>query len=157
MIQGTIHRVGHDLNTDLIHPPKYFSLDRDKVKEGFMKGLDPDFGSRFKPGDLIVGGNNFACGSSRETSIQSMLYNEVGAVVAISFARIFYRNAINNGLPVFDFVNPKDYEAIQDQAAATIDPATATLTVDGKAFQLHGVPAVFKRWLEIEQPGGVTT
>lgn len=99
---------GDDLNTDVIHPPEFFSLDPAVVKRGLFHGLDPTIQESLSPGDILVGGKNFGCGSSRETSIRSLKLNQIGCVVAISFARIFFRNATNNGLPCLTFADPSD-------------------------------------------------
>ena len=148
MIKGTAHVFGHHLNTDVIHPPEYFSFDPERVRLGFMKGVDPTFLDRFSPGDILIAGENFGCGSSRETSIYSMLHNKVGAVVAISFARIFFRNAINNGLPIYEFVDPLDYAKVLDQATLIINEDNKTLQSGGTVSKLQSVPDNLKLWLE---------
>lgn len=148
MIRGNVHILSHNINTDIIHPPEYFSHDPERVRIGFMKGLDRDFTDRFLPGDIIVAGRNFGCGSSRETSIYSMLYNHVGAVVAISFARIFYRNAVNNRLPIFEFTIDEDYYNIREPSDVEINPITSILTMNGENISLVAVPAVFQKWLQ---------
>jgi 3-isopropylmalate dehydratase small subunit len=99
---------GDDLNTDVIHPPEFYSLDPATVKRGLFHGLDSSLQPSLSPGDFLVGGNNFGCGSSRETSIRSLKLNQVGCIVAVSFARIFFRNATNNGLPCATFAHPED-------------------------------------------------
>ncbi len=144
MISGKIHVLGNHINTDIIHPPKYFSLNQERVKSGFMKGMDARFTERFKAGDIIIAGTNFGCGSSRETSIYTMLYNNVGAIIAVSFARIFYRNAINNGLLVFEFAEPTDYNSIKDYADAKIDLEKSILCIQDNKFPLLGLSPSFR-------------
>lgn len=99
VIAGTAWCFGDDVSTDVIHPPDFYSLSKDKVKAGLFQRYDPTLQSRIQPGDILVGGRNFGCGSSRETTILSLLHNGIGAIVARSFGRIFFRNATNNGLP----------------------------------------------------------
>jgi 3-isopropylmalate dehydratase small subunit len=103
---------GNDINTDVIHPPQFFSLDPDVVRRGLFSGLDPELQAGLEPGDILVAGRNFGCGSSRETSIQSLKLNRIGAVVAVDFARIFFRSAINNALPCVCFADPTDRDRI---------------------------------------------
>lgn len=148
MIQGQPHLFGHNLNADMIHPPQYFSLDRDRVAQGLMMGVDPGFLDVFRPGDIIIAGRNFACGSSRETTVRALIYNDVAAIVAVSFARIFYRSAVNRGLPIFEFANPREYELVSARTPAQIDESRGLLMVDGGAFELVGVPPVVREWLQ---------
>ena len=84
-ITGTAWCFGDHVNTDVIHPPEFFSLDPERVKMGLFRGLDPDLHQRFRANDIVVAGRNFGCGSSRETSIRSLKLNRVGAIVAIDF------------------------------------------------------------------------
>lgn len=149
MIKGKIHVVGHNINTDMIHPPEYFSLNYERIRNGFMKGISSGFMDRFEAGDIIIAGQNFGCGSSRETSIYSMLYNHVGAIVAISFARIFYRNAVNNKLPVFEFKDPMDYFRIEgkDLVNIEIDLKTSDLCLGDYKIPLLVVPHSLQKWL----------
>jgi len=98
-IVGNAWCFGDDVSTDVIHPPDFYSLNKDKVKLGLFQRYDPTLQARIRPGDILIGGKNFGCGSSRETTIQSLLHNGIGAVVARSFGRIFFRNATNQGLP----------------------------------------------------------
>ena len=95
---GKVWKFGDNVNTDIIFPPKYFSLNPEKVKKGLMKGIRDDFTDLVKPGDIIVGGKNFGCGSSREAYAKSLKLNGISVVIAESFARIFFRNTINNGI-----------------------------------------------------------
>lgn len=112
-VTGNAWIFGDDLNTDVIHPPEFFSLDQEKVKRGLFHGLDPTLQPRIRPGDILIAGRNFGCGSSRETSVQSLKLNRIGAIIAIDFARIFFRNATNNALRCLTFVNPDDQQRIQ--------------------------------------------
>jgi len=103
-VRGRVWKFGDDVNTDLIIPGKYkLSItDLDELSKHAMEGLVPNFAERFKRGDLIVAGENFGCGSSREQAPLVLRHIGVGAVIAKSFARIFYRNSINIGLPVIE-------------------------------------------------------
>lgn len=107
-IRGRIWRFGDDVNTDVIHPPEFYSLDPETVKRGLFHKLDPSLQGQLRPMDVLVAGENFGCGSSRETSIRSLKLNQVGAVIALSFARIFFRNATNNGLPCVTLADKAD-------------------------------------------------
>lgn len=107
-VSGRAWSFGDDVNTDVMHPPQFFSLKPDVVRRGLFAGLDPQFHERVRPGDVLIAGRNFGCGSSRETSIQSLKLNCVGAIVAVDFARIFFRSATNNALPCVTFADPAD-------------------------------------------------
>lgn len=100
-IEGKVWTFGDNIDTDVIIPGRYlriFSLD--ELAAHVMEGLDPDFAKNVKKGDIIVAQENFGCGSSREQAPVALKHAGVSAIIAKSFARIFYRNAINIGLPV---------------------------------------------------------
>jgi 3-isopropylmalate/(R)-2-methylmalate dehydratase small subunit len=99
-IMGQAWCFGHDVNTDLIYPGKYLSItEPTEMAKCALAGLDPNFGAQVKTGDIIVAGANFGCGSSREQAAICLKYAGISAVIAVSFARIFYRNIINQGVP----------------------------------------------------------
>jgi 3-isopropylmalate/(R)-2-methylmalate dehydratase small subunit len=101
IVEGHAHVFGDNLDTDQIYPGQYLELvEIDDIKQHAMQGADPDFIKTFKPGDIIIAGNNFGCGSSREQAVTTLKASGTGAIIAQSFARIFYRNAINLGLPL---------------------------------------------------------
>ncbi|MDI9619933.1 MAG: 3-isopropylmalate dehydratase small subunit [Candidatus Nezhaarchaeota archaeon] len=104
VIRGRAWKFGDNVDTDVIIPFKYKArtLDPKELAEHVMEGLDPEFAKKVKPGDVIVAGKNFGCGSSREQAPLAIKAAGVAAVVAESFARIFFRNAINIGLPVLE-------------------------------------------------------
>lgn len=103
MIRGRVWKFGDDIDTDVIIPAKYLrSVDQSVWPKHVLEGVDPEFSSKVKPGDIIVAGKNFGCGSSREQAALAIKWAGVAAVVAESFARIFFRNAINNGLPLIE-------------------------------------------------------
>ena len=101
-IQGSVFKFGDNINTDIISPPQYIELTVEEAALHSMEAVDPDFTKNFKPGDIVVAGNNFGSGSSRETSPLALKYLGCGAVVAKFYARIFFRNSINIGLPLFE-------------------------------------------------------
>jgi 3-isopropylmalate/(R)-2-methylmalate dehydratase small subunit len=101
MIKGKVHRFGDNIDTDAIIPVHSVSLtEPEELGRHCMENIDPDFATRVKPGDIIVAGRNFGCGSSREIAPWSIKGAGVALVIADSFARIFFRNAINIALPV---------------------------------------------------------
>ncbi len=94
-------KLGDNIDTDVIYPGRYLNItDREKTAEHLFELAYPEARARVKPGDIIVAGRNFGCGSSREQATAAVKFSGVGAVIAISFARIFYRNSINLGLPL---------------------------------------------------------
>lgn len=98
---GRVWVLGEDVDTDVIYPGKYLPiLDPEEMAKHSMEGLDPDFPNKLKKGDIIVAGMGFGCGSSREQAATCLKMSGVAVIVAGSFARIFFRNAINLGLPV---------------------------------------------------------
>lgn len=102
-MKGKVWKFGDNIDTDMILPGQYLSLeDPMKIAAHCLEGVDPDFAKKVKPGDIIVAGKNFGCGSSREPATQAIKYVGVSCVIAQSFARIFLRNAINIGLPIFE-------------------------------------------------------
>ncbi len=98
---GTAHLFGKNIDTDQIYPGRYLELVKpEEISKHCLEGADPDFASKAKPGDIVIAGTNFGCGSSREHAAITLKSSDVGVVVAESFARIFYRNAINLSLPL---------------------------------------------------------
>jgi 3-isopropylmalate dehydratase small subunit len=95
--------IGDNICTDLIHPPDYFSLDKNRRQRGFLRGVSAKWADTIQPGAIIIGGENFGCGSSREVTAQVFHDRGVKIVLARSFARIFYRNMVNLGIPVCRF------------------------------------------------------
>ncbi len=119
---------GDDINTDVIFPGKYtYTLTNlaDFPKHA-LEDLDPEFAKAVKPGDIIVGGKNFGCGSSREQAAVCIKLSGVKVIVAESFARIFFRNCVNNG--VLPIVCPEAVRVIRKGDTITVDLATCTLT-----------------------------
>ena len=101
-MNGKVLKFGDDINTDIISPPQYMELAIEEAAMHAMAPLDESFSLRVKAGDILVAGKNFGSGSSRETAPLALKYLGIQAVVATFFARIFFRNAINIGLPVFE-------------------------------------------------------
>jgi len=152
-IRGRAWVFGDDLNTDVIHPPDFFSLDPEKVKRGLFGKLDASIQPRIQQGDVIVGGRNFGCGSSRETSIRSLLLNGISAVVAVDFARIFFRNATNNGLPCLVLADANRLSLIRNGQGITISTEEGILeTSAGDQISLE-LPGRFVR--QIWSAGGL--
>jgi 3-isopropylmalate/(R)-2-methylmalate dehydratase small subunit len=121
MKKGRVWKYGDNVNTDVIFPGKYtYSIQEpEEMARHALEDLDPGFAQKVKPGDVIVAGRNFGCGSSREQAATCLKYAGVQAVVAKSFARIFFRNAINQGLPVLQ--SEEAVDSIQDGEEIEID------------------------------------
>lgn len=128
ILQGSALRYGSNINTDLVIAGKYTkTLNFQDLADHCLEDLDPQFIHKVRPGDLLVAGRNFGCGSSREQAPLALKYAGVGAVVAESFARIFYRNAINVGLPVVIC----DTSQIKEGDQLNLDLERGMLTVNG--------------------------
>jgi len=119
-IKGKVIKLGDNIDTDIIYPGKYLSLlSPDEIKKHALEGVDPSFPLRIRPNDVIVAGKNFGCGSSRSQAVTCLKYAGISAIVAVSFARIFFRNSINQGLPVI--VSRDAYQKLDDRAPIYID------------------------------------
>ena len=102
-LQGRVHKYGNNVDTDVIIPARYLNTtDAEELARHCMEDIDPSFAGTVKPGDVIVAGDNFGCGSSREHAPLAIRASGVCCIVARSFARIFYRNAFNMGLPILE-------------------------------------------------------
>ena len=152
-VTGNAVKFGDNIDTDVILPGKYLVLiDANDLAKHAMEGLDADFPEKAKKGILVVGGKNFGCGSSREQAPLSLKYSGVNCVLAESFARIFFRNAINIGLPVIEC---KEISATVDNGdELTVDFETGTIqnVTKGKSFQVTQLPPFIS---EILADGGL--
>lgn len=125
-IIGHVWKYGANVDTDLIIAGRYCNMTEAKdLGEHCLEDLDPKFAKQVRPGDIIVADSNFGCGSSREVAPLSIKGAGVSAVVATNFARIFYRNAINIGLPIFE--SPEAAAAIENGHSIEIDPSTGVI------------------------------
>jgi 3-isopropylmalate/(R)-2-methylmalate dehydratase small subunit len=153
IFKGKAHIFGDDVNTDYIISGKYKfkTLDMEELACHCMEDIDPDFTDKVQPGDFIVAGINFGCGSSREQAPLVIKYAGVGAVLAKSFARIFFRNAINKGLPVVEC----DTSGIQEGDELEIDLETGKVTnlTRDETLEVTPLPGVM---MEILSQGGLT-
>lgn len=147
-----IWKFGCNVDTDQIVPGRYAPYMRPGEDVGNAAFIEahPEFNSSAQPGDIIVAGENFGCGSSREYAPLALCRREIGAVIAKSFARIFYRNAINLGLPVF--VEPQLADQLADGCQAQLDAQSGELHLEDKVISLQPLPP-FAR--QIMEAGGI--
>lgn len=141
MKKGRAWKYGNDVNTDVIFPGKYTYavMEPKEMATHALEDLDPDFAKNVRPDDVVVAGKNFGCGSSREQAATCLKYAGVQAVIAESFARIFYRNAINQGLPVIQSVEAA--RSIQQGQEVAIDFEKGAISVgDKKVFSFPSLP-----------------
>lgn len=101
-LQGNVWKYGDNINTDIISPPQFMELSYKDMAQHAMEGVDPEFSQKIKAGDILVAGANFGSGSSRETAPIALKLAGVGCIIAKFYARIFFRNAINIGLPLVE-------------------------------------------------------
>jgi 3-isopropylmalate dehydratase small subunit len=152
-IHGRVFKYGANINTDLISPAPYIGLSREIMLAHGMEGVDPEFPQKVRPGDIIVAGPNFGSGSSRESAPWIIKESGIGAVVAPLFARIFYRNAINIGLPVLT-CEEVDLEGISDADELKIDPIEGVIhnLTTNKVISCAKLP---KNLMELVMDGGL--
>jgi 3-isopropylmalate/(R)-2-methylmalate dehydratase small subunit len=147
-----VWQYGDDINTDMLFPGKYtYTCSKpDEIKPHLLEDLDPDFARSVKPGDIIVAGRNFGCGSSREQPVVGLRTVGVQAIVAKGFARIFYRAAINQGLLLVEA--PDAVDAYQPGMPVELDAAGGRIRVGDRMYSFPRLP---KEILAICEAGGL--
>lgn len=152
-LQGKVHRFGNDIDTDLIIPARYLNTsDPNELAQHCMEDADPDFVRKVKPGDLIVAGKNFGCGSSREHAPIAIKAAGVSCVIAASFARIFFRNAINIGLPIFESPEASQKIAEGDLVEVNLDTGKIINLTRNETYQAAAFPPFMQ---ELINAGGL--
>ena len=152
-IKGPAIKFGNNIDTDVILPGKYLVLvDPYELAKHALESLDPAFPEKAKKGVIVVGGKNFGCGSSREQAPLALKYAGVKCVLAESFARIFFRNAINIGLPVIECKGISTEVETGDEIAVDVEAGKIENISRGKKFQVDKLPPFI---LEILADGGL--
>ncbi|MCD8001669.1 MAG: 3-isopropylmalate dehydratase small subunit [Oscillospiraceae bacterium] len=153
LAKGTVFKYGDNVDTDVIIPARYLNIaDPKELASHAMEDIDATFVQRVRPGDIVVASRNFGCGSSREHAPLVLRESGVACVIAASFARIFYRNAINIGLAILEC--PEAAEAIQAGDTVSIDFDTGVITDEtrGETYQAAAFPPFIQ---EIITNGGL--
>lgn len=150
---GFVHKYGDNVDTDVIIPARYLnSPDAKELAQHCMEDIDKDFVKKVKPGDIIVADQNFGCGSSREHAPLAIKTSGISCVIASTFARIFYRNAINIGLPIMECSEAaKDIDS-GDEVEIDFDTGVITNKTKGHSYQAQPFPEFIK---EIIAAGGL--
>ena len=152
-VSGPAIKFGKNIDTDVILPGKYLVLvDPYDLAKHALEGLDPNFPDKAKKGVIIVGGKNFGCGSSREQAPLALKYSGVKCVIAETFARIFFRNAINIGLPVIECKGISAAVENGDKLTVDFEAGTVQNLSKGRSFQVTKLPPFI---LEILSDGGL--
>ena len=139
IIRGRVWKFGDDIDTDVIAPGKYLKLSNQEMAQHVFEGIDPDLAVKIRTGDIVVGGANFGCGSSRESAPAAIKYAGVAAVVAVFFARIFFRNAINLGLPVLECPEANNIQQ-GDELEIDVEQGVITNLTQGRVYQASRLP-----------------
>ena len=151
--QGKVWKFGDNIDTDAIIPARYLnSFDPKELAEHCMVDIDESFAKAVKAGDIMVGGKNFGCGSSREHAPVAIKASGIPVIIAADFARIFYRNGINIGLPLLEIGD--DVEKIKADDTLRVDTATGTIEnlSTGDVFHAHPLPGFVQ---DIAKAGGL--
>lgn len=151
-LRGRVWKYGDEIDTDGIYPGKYLvSFDPAEAGQHAMEGIEPDFHQKISKGDILVVGNNFGSGSAREQAALALKHAGVGAVLAESFARTFYRNAINIGLPVIEMKGVRNQIAEKDEIEVDLDAGKIRNLTQGKEY---GFPPIDAFIMELLNMGG---
>lgn len=152
-LKGSVHKFADNVDTDVIIPARYLNTSEPKeLAVHCMEDIDAEFSGRVKDGDIIVAGKNFGCGSSREHAPIAIKASGVSCVIAASFARIFYRNALNIGLPILEC--PEAAEAISAGDTVSIDLAAGAIRIENadRVFNAEPFPPFMQ---ELINSGGL--
>ena len=151
--KGFVHKYGDNVDTDVIIPARYLNIaDKKELAAHCMEDIDTNFVNVVKSGDVMVGGFNFGCGSSREHAPMVIKESGISCVIAKTFARIFYRNAINIGLAIMECPEASEKIEAGDEVAVDFDTGVITNITKGETYQSLPFPEFIK---EIIQAGGL--
>ncbi len=148
-LEGTVWKFGDNIDTDVIIPAPYLvSTDSAELGKHCMEGVDPSFSEKVSAGDIIVAGKNFGCGSSREHAPMAIKGAGISCVVAESFARIFFRNAFNMGLAIFEAPGVSDGISAGDRISINQDTGEIIDHTNGKTFSANTIPPFMQGLIE---------
>ena len=143
--QGLVHKYGDNVDTDVIIPARHLNTaDHKELASHCMEDIDKEFVNKVKPGDIMVGGENFGCGSSREHAPIAIKASGIDCVIAKTFARIFYRNAINIGLPILECPEASEKIEAGDEVSINFDTGVITNETKGETYQALPFPDFIK-------------
>lgn len=150
---GTVHKYGDNIDTDVIIPARYLNtIDKGELAAHCMEDIDAKFAASVKSGDIIVGGMNFGCGSSREHAPIAIKASGISCVIASTFARIFYRNSINTALPILECDEAAKKISGGDRLEIDFDSGTITNLTKNESYKAEPFPDFIK---EIIAAGGL--
>lgn len=148
--QGRIFKYGDNVDTDVIIPARYLTaFDPKELAVHCMEDIDLDFAKKVKPGDIMVAGNNFGCGSSREHAPLAIKGSGVSCVIAANFARIFYRNSVNIGLPILECPEAAAEAEAGDELAVDFGTGEVKNLTKGKTYFAAPFPPFMKKIIEV--------
>ncbi|MBQ3088161.1 MAG: 3-isopropylmalate dehydratase small subunit [Clostridia bacterium] len=151
--QGTVHKYGNNIDTDVIIPARYLNTANHKeLAAHCMEDIDKEFVNKVSDGDIMVGGANFGCGSSREHAPIAIKESGISCVIAKTFARIFYRNAINIGLPILECPDASEGIEAGDEVVIDFDSGIIENKTKGESYKAQPFPEFIK---EIIRKGGL--
>lgn len=146
---GTVHKYGDNVDTDVIIPARYLNTaSHEELAKHCMEDIDAEFVSKVKPGDIIVANKNFGCGSSREHAPIAIKASGISCVIASTFARIFYRNSINIGLPILECPEAAKEIRDGDEVEVNFDSGKILDKTLGKTFQAQPFPPFIRNIIE---------
>lgn len=149
IVKGKVHKYGDDVNTDEIIPARYLNTtDPAELAKYCMEDIDADFVKNAKPGDIVVANMNFGCGSSREHAPIALKAAGISCVIAKTFARIFYRNSINIGLPILESPEAVDGISAGDEVEVDLDNGVIKNLSTGKEFKSKPFPPFMQQLIE---------
>jgi 3-isopropylmalate/(R)-2-methylmalate dehydratase small subunit len=152
-VRGKVHKYGDNVDTDVIIPARYLNTtDHKELASHCMEDIDKDFVNKVKPGDIMVANENFGCGSSREHAPIAIKASGISCVIASTFARIFYRNAINTALPILECPEAAQKIDAGDEVEINFDTGIIKNITKGEEYQAEPFPEFIK---EIIDAGGL--
>lgn len=146
LVKGTVHKYGDNVDTDVIIPARHLNVSiPEELAKNCMEDIDPNFVKKVKKGDIMVGGKNFGCGSSREHAPIAIKYSGISLVIAESFARIFYRNAINTGLAILECPKAVIDASAGDTIEADLEKGIIKNITKGTTYETQPFPPFIQK------------